>query len=85
LPSKSVAHVCLRSWKRMWRRPAFLRSGARLRCLRLDGLIGVSASVVKTGPSTVLEVSGSLCLPYLRGALVFSSAPTASPVRGLEK
>jgi hypothetical protein len=62
-----------------------LRSGARLCCLRLDGLIGVPASVVKTGPSTVPGVSGSLCLPYRRGALVFSSAPSASPVRGIEK
>jgi hypothetical protein len=31
-------------------RPAFFRSGAKLRCLRLDGLIGVPASVVKARP-----------------------------------
>jgi hypothetical protein len=33
----------------VWR-PAFFRSGVKLRCLRLDGLIGVPASVVKTRP-----------------------------------
>ena len=50
LESKSVAQVCLRSWKRTWGRPAFLRSGAKLRYLRLEGLIGVPTFVVKTRP-----------------------------------
>jgi hypothetical protein len=45
LPKRSVAHVCRRSWKRMWGRPARLRSGAKLHCLRLEGLIGVPASI----------------------------------------
>ncbi len=48
MPRSRVAQVCLRSWKRMCGRPAFFKSGARLRWRRLDGLMGPPVSVVKT-------------------------------------
>ena len=50
MESRSVGQVCRRSWKRMWGRPTSFRSGAKERSLRLEGLIGVPASLVKTKP-----------------------------------
>ena len=50
MESRSVAQVCRRLWNRMWGRAASFRSGSKERCLRLDGLIGVPALLVKTKP-----------------------------------
>ena len=47
---RSDAQVCRRPWIRMGGRPAFFKRGARLLWRRLEGLIGVPASEVKSKP-----------------------------------
>ena len=47
LDRSSVAQVCRRSWKRMGSNPAFSRSGAKDRFLRLVGLTSVPPCVAK--------------------------------------
>ena len=69
LASSSVAQVCLRSWKRISGRPAFLSSGLNERRQRLCLFSGVPTSVVRTSPTPgaleALSDAGEHPLSYL--------------------